>query len=92
MQEQMSRHIKELMIERLNLRTTVDQIADNVPIFSTDDGGLGLDSIDALDLAVALFEEFQVEVAQKDMHIFKNVNSISSFVLERTAQEALVTL
>lgn len=90
MQERMTTHIKELMIDRLNLRTTADQIASTAPIFSTEDGGLGLDSIDALDLAVALFEEFQIEVAQKDMHIFKNINSIASFVIERTAEEPLV--
>lgn len=81
----MNAHIKDLMIDRLNLRMSPDQIPTNVPIFSTENGGLGLDSIDALDLAVALFEEFQVEIEQKDMHIFESVETISAFVQERTA-------
>jgi acyl carrier protein len=78
--------IKELITERLNLRISPAEIRDEVPIFSSDDGGLGLDSIDALDLAVGLFEEFQVEIGEKDMHIFQNVNTITSFV--RNAQQA----
>jgi acyl carrier protein len=72
--------IKTLMIDRLNLRVKPEQIVDDAPIFGSDHGGLGLDSIDALDLAVGLFEEFQVEVGQKDMAIFASVNRIADFV------------
>ena len=78
--------IKKLITERLNLRITPAEIPDEAPIFSSDNGGIGLDSIDALDLAVGLFEEFQVEIGEKDMHIFQNVNTIASFV--RNAQSA----
>jgi acyl carrier protein len=86
-EREMNDHIKALMIDRLNLRMSSDEIPTAVPIFSTEDGGLGLDSIDALDLAVALFEEFQLEVEQKDMHIFKSVETISAFVLERSSND-----
>jgi len=89
--------IKKLIADRLNLRIKPEDIQDDVAIFSSGEGGLGLDSIDALDLAVGLFEEFEVEVGQNDMHIFANVNSIEAFVESklpeqfRMAQLELVT-
>lgn len=72
--------IKQLIISRLNLRIKAEEIPDTAPLFAAEDGGLGLDSIDALDLAVGLFEEFQVEVSQNDMHIFANVDSMAAFL------------
>ena len=72
--------IKQLIASRLNLRMKPEEIRDDVAIFDSENGGLGLDSIDALDLAVGLFEEFQIKIGQKDMHIFANVNTIAEFV------------
>ena len=43
--------IKELIINSLKLDKTPDEIADDAPLFGS---GLGLDSIDALELAVAI--------------------------------------
>ena len=77
---ELKERIKKLIVSRLNLRIKAEDIQDNVAIFDSSEGGLGLDSIDALDLAVGLFEEFEVEVGQNDMHIFANVNSIEAFV------------
>jgi acyl carrier protein len=81
--------IKQLIVDRLNLRVAPAEIEDDAAIFDTQNGGLGLDSIDALDLAVALFEEFQIEVGQNDMHIFANVNSIAAFVSSKGVEAAL---
>src|SRR5258707_3741255 len=80
--------IKTLIVNRLNLRMPREDISESAPIFSSEDGGLGLDSIDALDLAVGLFEEFQVEIGQKDMHIFANVDTIAGFVANKAVVEA----
>jgi acyl carrier protein len=76
--------IKRLIAERLNLRISPEEISNASPIFDSADGGLGLDSIDALDLVVGIFEEFNVEVEQNDMHIFRSVNTLAEYIGFRT--------
>ena len=48
--------IKRLMVENLMLQITAEEIADGIPMFGP--GGLGLDSVDALQLVVALDKNF----------------------------------
>lgn len=73
--------LKELMIESLMLKTTVEELGDDLPLFGPE--GLGLDSIDALELVVCLEKNFGVsvpnsEVAQKAL---TSVNSIYAYIL-----------
>ncbi len=52
--------IKTLIIEALELEdVTVDDINDEEPLFG---GGLGLDSIDALELGMALKKKFHINL------------------------------
>lgn len=69
-----------MMVTSLMLKMPPDQIADDTPLFSPD--GLALDSIDALELAVAIEKTFGVatpsaEVARK---AFVNVNTIAEHI------------
>jgi len=77
--------IKKMIVQRLNLRIEPDQIQDAAPLFGDSEDGLRLDSIDALDLAVGLFEEFQTEVSQNDMSFFASVNTMADFVKSKLA-------
>ena len=52
--------IKEMMVKNLMLQMPADQIADDAPLFGPN--GIGLDSIDALELAVGLEKNFGVSV------------------------------
>lgn len=79
--------IKELIIERMNLRLSPSDIGDDQGIFGNEEGSLALDSIDALDLVVAIYEEFDVEIQDSDMHIFASVQSIDDFVGSRIAEK-----
>ena len=54
--------IKEMLVKNLMLQTTPDQIGDDLPLFGPD--GLGLDSIDALELAVSMEKVFGVSVPE----------------------------
>ncbi len=86
--EQIEKRIKELMIERLNLKITPENIISDAPIFlgSEVEGskkGLGLDSIDALELVVGLNNEFGITITDDDMFIFENVNKITKFIHEK---------
>lgn len=42
-----------------------------------------MDSIDALELVVALNNEFNVEIKDEDMGIFQSINTIADFIEEK---------
>ena len=56
--------IKEVMVDELMLDQAPNQIDDKIPIFGA--GGLGLDSVDALQLVVALEKHFGLKVGSSD--------------------------
>ncbi len=56
--------IKEVMVEELMLEQTPQSIGDGEPIFGS--GGLGLDSVDALQLVVALEKNFGLKIGTAD--------------------------
>src|SRR5204862_175384 len=58
--------IKEMLVKNLMLQVTPEQIGDNLPLFGPD--GLGLDSIDALELVVSLEKTFGVGVPNLDLY------------------------
>ncbi len=49
--------------------------------------GLELDSIDSLEIVVALSNEFSVEIGDDDMMIFQSINTIADFIREKTGIE-----
>lgn len=49
--------------------------------------GLDLDSIDSLEVVVALSNEFGVEIGDDDMMIFQSINTIADFIREKTGIE-----
>ncbi len=74
--------LKELIIESLVLEDLeTEDIEANAPLF---DGGLGLDSIDALELGVALKNKYQVSVKNEDEEAIKkyfySVKSLAEFI------------
>jgi acyl carrier protein len=78
--EDLNKRIKEVMIEELMLQGGVDEIADDVPLF--DPAGLGLDSVDALQLVVGLEKSFGLKIpdAQAAKGILKNVAAIADAI------------
>jgi len=56
--------IKAVMIEELMLQESPDDIENAAPLFGPD--GLGLDSVDALQLAVAMDKHFGLKMADAD--------------------------
>ena len=69
--------IKEMMIEELMLEMTPEEIGDDTPIFGGD--GLGLDSVDALQLVVALDKHFGLKLGDSDAAraVLENVGRIA---------------
>lgn len=78
--------LKELIVDRMNLTIDPATIGDEDSIFGDGQGSLGLDSIDALDLVVGVYEEFEVEIQESDMHVFENVTTLNAFIEEKTRE------
>jgi acyl carrier protein len=75
-------NIKQMLVENLMLKIGATEIGDNQPLFGP--GSLGLDSVDALQLVVALDKNYglklsDTEVARKTM---QNVNTIAAAIQE----------
>jgi acyl carrier protein len=72
--------IKKMMVENLMLKISPEQIADDQPLFGPD--GLGLDSVDALQLVVALDKNYNLKISDAEVarEILKTVNSIASTI------------
>lgn len=75
--------IKEIIVEDLNLEdVTPEEIGDDTPLFGE---GLGLDSLDAVELVVLVKKYFGVEIKDMDEGLvaFQSVNALVSFIEER---------
>lgn len=80
--EALKQELKENIIEQLNLEdVTVDEIADNDPLFGE---GLGLDSIDALELIVMLDKDYGIKLTdpKEGRAIFKSVEVMAEYITE----------
>jgi acyl carrier protein len=78
--EQLIADLKGQIIEALNLKhLTPQDIGDDQPLFGE---GVGLDSIDALELIVLLQNQYQIKVEnpQDGPKIFYSVKSIAQFI------------
>jgi acyl carrier protein len=77
--------IKRLLIEELDLRDRVESdIVDDAPLFGE---GLGLDSLDALQLAMAIEERFGVRIPEGEeaKAIFASVATIADHIAAANA-------
>ena len=77
------KEIKCLIIETLYLEDiTSDEIEDNTPLFVE---GLELDSIDALEIGVALQKKYQIKLNPKGKDLqkhFYSVQTIANYIKE----------
>lgn len=83
--DDLKRQLKGLLIEGLRLEsTTPEDIADAEPIFVE---GLGLDSIDALELAVLVEENFRVSIPDEEVGkvAFASIDALADFILANQA-------
>ena len=81
--ESLHAELKKLIVETLALEdTTPDEIETDAPLFGE---GLGLDSIDALEIAMVLEERYGVTLdddPESNQRIFESVQSLTAFVAE----------
>jgi acyl carrier protein len=79
--------VKKLIIERLKLEDiAVDDIDTEAPLFGE---GLGLDSIDALELVIGLEKEYGVSIpdAEVGKKVFQSVRAIAQYIIDHQGNE-----
>lgn len=79
--EELKENLKKQLIEQLNLEElSVADIADDAPLFSSE--GVGLDSIDALELIVLLEKHYQIALAnpEEGKKAFYSINTLSEYI------------
>ncbi len=79
---ELKQELKAKIIENLNLEDfSVEDIADNDPLFGD---GLGLDSIDALELIVMLDKDYGIKIAdpKQGKDIFVSIDTMAKFIEE----------
>lgn len=75
--------LKKQIISRMNLQDVkVEDIKDDAPLFGD---GLGLDSIDALEIIVLLQQEYGLKIqnAEEGKTVLRSVDSIAAYVTEK---------
>ncbi|MCX6875715.1 MAG: phosphopantetheine-binding protein [Verrucomicrobia bacterium] len=80
MSDDLHARIKTVMVEELMLQVQPEAIGDATPIFGPD--GLGLDSVDVLQLVIALEKNFGLKITEGDAakEILKNVSTIADAI------------
>jgi acyl carrier protein len=79
------RDIKQMMVENLMLQVTADEISDDRPLFGT--GSMGFDSVDALQLVVALDKKYGLKIPDPESAraILRSVSTMAEAVAKHLA-------
>ena len=85
-QSDFEQEVAELIVESLNLEDVkASEIDPDEPLFGE---GLALDSIDALELALAITQKYEVRLKADDANVrevFGSLRSLSAFIAEQRA-------
>ncbi len=88
--ESVQERIKLLLVNRLKLERDPASIGDEEPLFGPE--GLGLDSIDALELVLGIEQEFGVSIDDQEVgsKVLSTVSTIAAFLAEKQAPSTSV--
>jgi len=88
MSDALNDEIKQAIVRSLRLPMTPEEIGDAVPLFGP--AGLGLDSIDVLELVLELERSFGVTIENQDtgMKVLQSVDSIAEFVRSSRSRQS----
>ena len=85
-QTEQERELAELIVESLNLEdVSAEEILPQDPLFGE---GLGLDSIDALELALAITQKYSIQLKADDedmQQAFGTLRTLNAYIMENTS-------
>jgi len=75
--------LKQILVERLKLDRTAESIGDAEPLFGPD--GLGLDSIDALELVLGVEQVLDVQIGNEEVatEALASIEQLAGFLREK---------
>ena len=81
----LKQEIKQMMVENLMLQLTAGEIEDGQPLFGP--GSLGLDSVDALQLVVALDKKYGLKIPDPETarQVLQSVSTMAAAVARHQA-------
>ena len=83
----LERELADMLVEVLHLETAASDIDPEAPLYG--DQGLGLDSIDILEIAVAISKKYGFKLRSDDPdndRIFASLRALASHIAEKRAQ------
>ena len=86
--EKLMEDLKKQIVAQFNLKKLKpEDIGNDEPLFVE---GLGLDSIDALELIVLLQQDYKVKLANPEdgPNVFRSVNTMADYILQQQAENA----
>lgn len=88
MSNELNPEIKRMLVESLMLQIAPEEIGDDQPLFGPD--SLGLDSVDALQLVVALEKNYGVKISDPQVakKALQTVNNIAAAIQEHRAKSS----
>ena len=84
---ELKERIKRMLVEDLMLQITPEAIGDDQPLFGPD--GIGLDSVDALQLVVALEKHHGLKISDPAVArgVLKDLNAIAAAVSQNSSKQ-----
>ena len=77
--------IKEELIKRLNLPYKPEDLHEDISLFGA---GLGLDSLDALEVVLCVENCFKIKIPDNAPSILRSINTLADYVLEQQQKQA----